>query len=162
MNLIPWRRKREELSGRAEPENALAHFRNEMDTLFDRFFRNPWGRAEFDLPLGGLTAPSMDLADTDNEVTVTLELPGVQPDDVDIRISGGLLTISGEKREEKEKENKDYHFTERRFGSFRRSVELPSTVDPEKVEATFKNGVLAVAIAKRPDAKPKRIEVRKA
>jgi HSP20 family protein len=91
-----------------------------------------------------------------------MELPGVRPEDVDIRITGGVLTIRGEKREEKEEKNKNLHFTERSFGSFQRSVQLPSTVDPDKVEATFKNGVLTVTVAKHADAKPKRIKVRNA
>jgi len=118
MNLIPWRRKREENGGSAAPENALVQFRHEMDTLFDRFFRNPWGSSGFDMPLAGLTTPRTDLADTDNELTVTMELPGVNPEEVDIRITSGVLTIRGEKREEKEEKKKNVHFTERSFGSF--------------------------------------------
>ena len=162
MNLIPWRRKREESSGSTEPENALVQLRREMDTLFDRFFHNPWGHSGFDLSLAGLTTPRTDLADTENQVTVTMELPGVQPEDVDIRITGGVLTIHGEKREEKEEKKKNVHFTERSFGSFQRSVQLPSTIDPDQVEATFKNGVLTVAVAKRAEAKLRRIKVRDA
>ena len=72
MNLIPWRRKRQEMRGSAEPDNALAQYRNEMDTLFDRFFRDPWGDAGFDLPAAGLTTVRTDLADTEKDVTVTM------------------------------------------------------------------------------------------
>ncbi len=162
MNLIPWRRKREERGGNTEPEKALVQFRHEMDTLFDRFFRDPWGNAGLDWPPAGLATPRTDLADTENAVTVTIELPGVKPEDVDIRITGGVLTIRGDKREEKEEKKKSVHFTERSFGSFQRSIQLPSTVDPEKVDATFKDGVLTVALAKHAGAKPKRIKVRNA
>ena len=163
MNLIPWRRKRETGEEREQSETSLAHLRQDMDSLFDRFFRDPWGRSDFDSPASGLMdVPRTDLADTENEVTVKMELPGVNPKDVDISIAGDMLTVRGEKKEEKKEKRKNYHYVERQHGSFHRTVQLPGTVDPGKVEATFVNGVLSISVAKNPEAQPKRITVRNA
>lgn len=163
MNLIPWRRKRERERNELRPETSLARLRDEVDTLFDRFFSDPWSLSGFESPWSALAvAPRTDLADTDKDVTVTMELPGVNPRDVELRIDGDLLTVRGEKKAEKEEKKKDYHYVERQFGSFSRTVQLPRTVDPEKVETSYKDGVLTVTFAKHPDAKPKRITVRSA
>ena len=109
-----------------------------------------------------LGAPRTDLAAAENEVTVRMELPGVDPKDVDIRATAGLLTVCGEKKAEKEEKRKNYHYVERQFGSFHRTIQLPSTVDPNRVNAAYKNGVLTITIAKRAEAKPRRIKVRNA
>lgn len=154
MNLIPWRSKQSDGNGGglATPPGL----RSEIDSLFDRFFQDPMGM--FDpLAGGGMRA---DLAESDEEVTVRAELPGVDPEDVEISVAGNTLTISGEKSQEREDKKRNYHYVERQFGSFRRSVPLPAYVDPDKVEATFRNGVLTVTVAKRPDAKPRRIQVK--
>jgi HSP20 family protein len=161
MNLVPWRRKREEFGG--ESANPLAQLRRQMDTLFDRFFDDPWGYSGSELPWGRLLAgPRTDLADSANEVIVTMELPGVDPKEVDIQITGDLLTVRGEKKADKEEKQRDYHYVERQYGSFQRTVQLPSTVDPEKVDAAFKNGVLTITLAKRADAQARKIKVRNA
>jgi len=102
----------------------------------------------------------MNLAESEGEVTVTAELPGVDPKDVDISVSDNLLTIRGEKKQEKEDRKRNYHYVERRFGSFHRSIQLPSSIDANKVDASFKNGILTVTLQKRQDAKPKRIAVK--
>ncbi|RME39903.1 MAG: Hsp20/alpha crystallin family protein [Planctomycetota bacterium] len=133
-----------------------------MDMLFERFFRDPWGALE-DFGDGGslLTAmPRMDVAESDKDVTVTLELPGVDPKDLDIRVSQGVLTVQGEKKREKEEKDRNYHWVEREYGSFHRTVPLPNSVDPEKVEATYENGVLTVTLAKQPGHQQKRVEVK--
>jgi len=90
------------------------------------------------------------------------ELPGVDPKDVDVQVMGTTLTIRGEKKHEKEERRRDYHFVERRYGSFQRIVQLPTSVDSNKVDASFKDGVLTVTIAKRPEAKPRRITINNA
>lgn len=161
MNITPWRRKNERSDLAARPESTLARLRDEMDTLFDRFFRDPFGA--FDLAFQGSgVAPRMDLVEDENELRVAVELPGVDPKDVEIDVSGGRLTIRGEKKHEKQEKRADYHYVERQFGSFQRSLMLPSTVDPDKVEATHANGVLTIRLAKHPDAKPRKIKVREA
>ena len=161
MNLIPWRRKRETSEQREQSETSLAGLRHDVDSLFDRFLRDPW--CDFDSSLRELARmPLMDLADAESEVTVTMELPGVDPKEVDISITGDVLTVRGEKKTEKKEKTKDCRYVERQQGSFHRSVRLPGSVDPSKVEATFKNGILSINVAKDPDAKPKRITVRNA
>ena len=102
----------------------------------------------------------MDLAESNDDVTVRIELPGVNPEDVEISVSGNVLSVRGEKQQDREEKRRDYLYAERAFGSFARSVTLPSSVDPDKVDATYKDGVLTVKLAKRADAKPKRIPVR--
>jgi len=158
MSLIPWRRKR---ANHDPLDLSLAQIRNEFDALFDRFFRDPWGFWETRSGSTSLSVlPRMDLAETENEVTVTMELPGVRPEDVDIRVTGDRLTVRGQKREQRSEKKRDYHFVERQFGSFQRTVQLPSTVDPDRVDATFKDGVLTITIAKHAEARPRQIKVR--
>jgi HSP20 family protein len=158
MNLIPWRNKHGD--GDRHQLSPLAEFRREMDQLFDSFLSDPWsttGSAS-----GGLSAwsPALDIRETENEVTVKAEVPGIDPKDLDITVAGNMLTISGEKREEKEKKAKDVFHTERRFGSFRRMVQLPSQVDPQNVAAHYENGVVTIGLKKRPDTVTKRIPVK--
>jgi HSP20 family protein len=162
MNIIPWRAKKPEPT--VEPaETSLATLRDEMTRLFERFFREPF---DVGLPEAWPAAfgrgVRMDLAESENDVVIKAELPGVDPKDVEINVTGNMLTVRGEKKEEKEEKKRDYHFVERSHGSFHRSLQLPSSVNPEKIDATFKNGVLTVKLAKRAEAKPKRITVRSA
>ncbi len=158
MNIIPWLSKREDRLGTASPENAVARLRNEMDQLFERFFTASFGS----LPDRGQSVfgPRVDLAESDNEITIKAELPGINPNDVDLRVEGNVLMIRGEKEQEKEEQRRNFHYVERQYGSFQRSVPLPMGVDPDKVEASYKDGVLTVTIAKRPDAKARRIAVK--
>lgn len=163
MNLIPWRRKRETPDEGGQADTSLARLRQNMDSLFDRYFQEPWGwRGWHPLESGLMGMPRTDLADTETEVTVTMELPGVDPKDVDISIAGDLLTVRGEKRDQRKEKSKNYHYVERQQGSFHRAIQLPSTVNPNKVDAEFKHGVLVITVAKRPEAKAKRINVRNA
>jgi len=163
MSLIPWRNKRESRDLERVSPRALPRLRDQIDELFDRFMHDFWSEGPHWLSERGFGfSTRADLAETDDEVTVKMDLPGVEPKDVDISLEGNVLTIRGEKKEEKEEKKRDYHYVERQFGSFHRSIQLPSTVDPEKVDATFKNGVLTVTVAKRADAKAKRIEVKTA
>lgn len=161
MNLIPWRNKRAAGNGPRTEERPLARLRGEMDQLFERFWRDPWSTSFADLmPAGVGVGLRLNLAESENDVTLTAELPGVDPKDVEISVTDNMLTLSGEKKQEKEEKKRNYHYVERSFGSFRRSIQLPSSVNPNKVEAAYKNGVLTVTLQKRPDAKPKRIAVK--
>lgn len=163
MNLIPWRRKPEERNEGLLPQPpSLTRLREEIDDLFDRFWRDPWS-----LTTGHLLGeeqvgwgPRVNVAESEDEVTVEAELPGIDPKEVDIQISGGVLTISGQHEEEHKDEQRSYHYAERRLGRFKRSITLPSSVDVDTVSAEFKNGLLKVTASKRPEAKPKRIEVK--
>lgn len=161
MNLIPWRNKRESENVTTADPFPLARFRNSLDEAFERMWRDPWGAGLTDLfPLRAGFGLKTDLAESVSEVTVTAELPGVDPEDVDISVSGNTLTIRGEKKQEKKDKKQDYHYVERHYGSFHRSIQLPNTVDPDKIEANYKNGVLTVTIPKHAEAKPRRITVK--
>jgi HSP20 family protein len=162
MSIIPWRQKTPERIAE-EGETGLARLREEMHDLFSRFFGDEDRTSALDTwPTGFGGMPRMDLAESADDVALKVELPGVDPKEVNIQVTGNVLTVSGERKQEKEEKKRDYHYAERSFGSFRRSVQLPGTVDAEKVDATFNNGVLTVKLAKRADAKPKRITVRSA
>jgi HSP20 family protein len=99
--------------------------------------------------------PAMDIAEKDGAFEVTAELPGLDAKDIDIQFANGMLTIKGEKQEEKEEKTKDRYVSERRYGSFRRTLQVPGSVDAEKIEASFKGGVLTVTLPKSPEAQKK-------
>jgi len=161
MSLVPWRQKREDRIEEAGMGSPLARLRNEMDNLFERFFGETWGTSMLEsLPARMGWGPRIDLAETENEITVRAELPGIDPNEVNVEVMGNTLTIRGEKKQHKEEKRESYHYVERQYGAFNRRVELPSTVDQSKVNAAYKNGVLTITMAKRPDAKAKRITVK--
>ncbi|MHC4908531.1 MAG: Hsp20/alpha crystallin family protein [Planctomycetota bacterium] len=167
MTLIPWRKKNSvPVTRQSSPPGPTTEFKTELNRLFDRFFTDPWSS-----PIGwgedaGWPAqdfvPSVDVAENDKKISVRAEIPGMDPENVDINVSGNILTIHGEKRESKEDERDDFYHCERRFGSFTRRVELPSTADLDTIEAEQSNGVLTISIEKLPTAKAKRIEVKDA
>jgi HSP20 family protein len=132
----------------------LDPFRKEMENLFGRFFGEENG-------IGLKTwAPRVDVEETDKEVLVKADLPGVDPKDIEIQIADGVLTLRGEKKEQKEERKKDYHRIERFTGSFYRSIPLPSSADAEKVSAATNKGVVTVTIPKKTEALPKKIVVK--
>jgi HSP20 family protein len=148
--------------------------RREIDRLFDDFewgsWRSPFRRALFDVEpfLRGEVkwgkVPAVDVVDTATNYEITAELPGLDEKDIEVKFSDGTLTIRGEKKEEKEEKKKDYFMSERHYGSFQRSFTVPDGIDPEKIEAAFKNGVLTVTLPKTAESQKtvKRIEVKKA
>jgi HSP20 family protein len=158
MNLIPWKNKpRATERGELSPLVAL---RSEMDRLFDSFLREPL--ANIDWPLWGSEpwSPAIDVAENDKEVTVRAELPGIDLKDLEVTVTGNQLVLSGEKRESSEQSGKDFHHSETRYGSFRRTVPLPKGVDTEKVDAQYANGVLTLHLPKTAPSVTKRIEVK--
>jgi len=145
--------------------------RREVDRMFDDFavnpFRWPLRRPAFDIepfwrPDSWVAAPPVNLVERDNAFELTAELPGLDEKDIELKLANGVLTISGQKEEEKEDKGQDFHMRERRFGSVQRSLRLPETVDPDKIEAQFKRGVLTVTLPKTADAQKavKKIEVK--
>ena len=128
--------------------------RREIDRLFEDTFGNgDGGRAGW--------SPTVDVREDQGELLFTVELPGIRPENVEVTFENGLMTIRGEKREErKEGDEVRYHIAERTYGSFARSFQLPKLIDEDKIEATFENGVLQVRVPKGALPQPKRIEVR--
>jgi HSP20 family protein len=127
-----------------------------MDTLWKRFFD------EFQ-PFTGFDEewmPSIDIAETEDEISVRAELPGLEAKDIDLNISGDILSIRGEKKNETEDKQKDYYSRESYYGSFQRSIRLPTEVQSDKVEAHFKNGVLGIKLPKSEKTQLKKIEIK--
>jgi len=153
--------------------HPFASLRREIDRLFEDFEWGPWRlpstRSIFDAePFWRGEAscskiPAVDVADTEKTYEVTAELPGIDEKNVEVKFANGVLTIKGEKKEEKEEKKKDYHLSERRYGSFQRSFTVPDGVDADKIEATFKNGVLTVSLPKTLEAQKqeKQIAIKK-
>jgi len=147
-SLIPWR----------STEKSLTRMRDEMDELFGRFFGVP-----AELPTNGETsvwAPRVDISETEKAFVVKADLPGVEPKEVEVSVSDGVLTLKGEKREQKEEKQKNFHRMERFVGQFFRSIPLPAGADEENVVATSAKGVLTICIPKKPEAQPKKIAVK--
>jgi HSP20 family protein len=137
-------------------------FRQEMERTFNRFFGEGGLPAEFFTSRSGEWAPLIDYADDAREFTIRAEIPGVDPKDVNISVSGRTLTLSGEKSKTTEKKEGGSYYSERFFGAFSRSMELPETADLDHVAAEQNNGVITIRIPKRKGAEPKRIEVKTA
>src|SRR5438034_10220600 len=104
-------------------------------------------------------ATAVDLYEDDHHVTITIEVPGIDQKDIDVRIENNTLTVHGERNFEKEEKEENYRRIERQYGSFTRSFTLPSTVDPNNVQANYEKGVLKIKLAKKAEAKPKQIKV---
>lgn len=126
--------------------------------FFDRFF------ADFALPSIAFEdtewMPAFDMSETDKELIVKGEVPGMDKKDINITVSDGMLTIRGEKKHEKKEENEHYHRVERRYGAFSRTMRLPHEVEADKVDATYKEGVLSIRLPKSEAVEPKKIEIK--
>lgn len=142
---------------RWQPMSDMVTLRDAMDRLFDEAFTRPWGLAD-----GGSnrTAPSVDMFETENELVVKAALPGMKAEEVDINVTGEMLTIKGETKQESESKDKAYHIREHRWGRFERSMALPTAVVADKARAEFENGILTVTLPKADEVKPKTITVK--
>ncbi len=143
-----------------DPENALRNLHGEIDRVFDEFSRGSFNPFRFGE--NGKLSPAMDVAETDDSMEITAELPGVSEDDVEVSITDRRLTIKGEKKSETESEEADKHIVERSYGSFLRSMHLPFDVDIAAVSASFEKGVLKIMLPKPPEvaSKTKKIEIK--
>ena len=155
MAWLPWKRSPE----REGSSYALGRLHSEVDRLFDRFFEDfglePFGR---EFHRGGWL-PAVDVSESEEEITVKADIPGITPENLDIQIKNDVLTLRGETREEKEEKGMTYHRIERRSGTFQRSLALPSSVEVEKVSASHKDGVLMIRLPKREEEKPRSITI---
>jgi HSP20 family protein len=141
---------------RWEPMREMVTLRDAMDRLFDEAFTRPWSQDG----VRGSGMPAIDMYQTDDEVVVKLAVPGMKPDDVQITVTGDMLTVKGETQEKTDKKEKAYHIREQRYGSFERTVGLPTAVVSEKAQAEFENGILTVTLPKADEVKPKMITVK--
>lgn len=145
MTLVRWRPTRDLLSFQRDMSRMLNDFFAEPSPVADAFERD-W-------------VPAVDIFEKNDEVNLVAELPGLTKEDVDISIENGTLTISGEKKRESEVKDDNFHRVERAYGRFQRSFSLPSAIDPKKVKAVFKDGILTVNLGKKEEAKPKKVEI---
>lgn len=136
--------------------SMMEPFRREMAELFERFFGEEDGNGQ----AVQTWAPRVDVEETDKEFLVKADLPGVDPKDVEIHVVDRVLTLRGEKREEKEEKKKNYHRIERCYGRFYRAIPLPAGVDADRVAASSAKGVITIAIPKKPEMQPKKITVK--
>ncbi|HUI88601.1 MAG TPA: Hsp20/alpha crystallin family protein [Anaerolineales bacterium] len=142
-NLIRW-----------EPEREMMTLREAMDRLFDDAFTRPFRLTE------GRDGPALDMYQTDNDVVVKAALPGIKADDVQIDVTGDVLSIRGEMKEKNETKEKNYHIREQHWGAFERSVVLPISVVSDKAKAEFEDGILTITLPKAEEVKPKVITVK--
>jgi len=144
------RRPRSLFSSRREP---LLSLRGEMEDLLSRFWD---GESEW---FGGNIMPSVDFSETDKSVEVTMDLPGMKPNEIDIELNNNVLTVKGERKEEKEEKGKTYHRVERHSGTYSRSFTLPCAVAEDEVAAEYKDGILTITLPKTEEAKARKVKV---
>lgn len=163
MNLIPWKNKNHPVSTERFSNNALemSTLRGEIDRVFDRFFRDfaGFGSAGSNTLSTGLWEPFVDVSESDKLVTVKVDIPGVEPKNIDVSLSGNALVVQGERREESERNNESYFQVERSFGSFRRVLELPRNVNLDTIQAEHKHGVLTITFEKDQGATARKIPI---
>ncbi|UCG31535.1 MAG: Hsp20/alpha crystallin family protein [candidate division WOR-3 bacterium] len=136
-----------------EPFRELVSMRDDMDRFFDTFFGSSQGDLE------NYWKPAIDIEESNGNLMVRAEIPGISKEDIKVSVQDDMLMISGERTRENEKKDKTFHRIERCYGQFRRMIRLPATVDAEKVKATYKDGVLHVTLPKPESLKPKQIDV---
>ena len=145
MDIVPWR-----------PFREIGTLRRDMDSLWNRFF----GETSLPSIFSQEWAPRVDVSESKDNVVVKAEIPGMEAKDMDVSVSGDVLTIKGEKKKDEEKKDENYHYRERYSGSFQRSFRLPVAVKSEKADAAFKDGVLTITIPKADEAKKKEIKIK--
>lgn len=161
-SLIPIGKDRTMTAREANPFTAL---QREIDRLFDDFARGFGAFPSWPTLTTGRAAdlmPSMDVTENEKEIEITTELPGLDEKDVQINLADNILTITGEKKEEKEEKDKNYRMVERSYGSFSRTLELPEGIDADAVKASMTKGVLKVTVPKPAPAKVKNVEIKAA
>jgi len=148
MTLVRWRPRQDWF-----PATGLLSLKDEMERAFDHAFGGRVAEREFEF------TPAVDVVEHEDKFIVKADLPGMKKEDLDITFVEGRLTLKGEKKQETEIKEENYHRIERYSGSFRRTIELPSSVDHEKVSASYRDGVLEITIPKKEEVKPKQIKV---
>ncbi len=156
-------RSHRDLATRREYESPIVSFQNEMNRMFDNFFRDPFGPISLrETRMFGEFTPRVDVVESETDFKVTAELPGMDAKDIQISLEHDALVLSGEKKGEHEEKGKGYHRLERSFGAFTRVIPLTTEIEEGKVDAQFKNGVLTITLPKTPAAvkTTKKIEIK--
>ena len=138
---------------RSKKHHPVKHSHTPMDKFIDRFFQG-WSHDNFAIM-------PLDIVEEKNEFIIKADIPGMESDDIDVSIENDILTISGEKKNEHEEKGDNFHHMERSYGAFRRSVQLPASVEPDKIHAKYHNGVLRLTVPKSEKTEPKKIKVNK-
>ena len=141
---------------RWEPFRDLVTTQREFDRLFKEAFTPLFGEGELSTRTW---APPVDIYETENDIVLKAELPGVDPKDVEVRVEDSTLYLKGERKFEKEVKDENYHRVERSYGSFARSFSLPNSINAEKVKAEYKDGLLTLTLPKREEAKPRTVKI---
>ena len=144
LEVTPWR-----------PLRELSNLRREMED----FWGNLAGEREF-LPMRGEWIPAVDVSETKDALVVKAEIPGMESKDIDISLSGDLLTIKGEKKQKTEEKKENYHRIETHYGAFSRTIRVPVSVDSNKIEASYDKGILKITLPKKEEIKAKQIEIK--
>jgi HSP20 family protein len=142
--ITPWR-----------PLRELSNLRREMEDLWGDLL----GEREF-LPMRGEWMPALDVSETKDSLIVKAEVPGMEPKDIDISLSGDLLTIKGEKKQKTEEKKESFHRIETRYGAFSRTIRVPVSVNSDKIQASYDKGVLKIVLPKKEEIKAKQIEIK--
>ncbi|MBM3466273.1 MAG: Hsp20/alpha crystallin family protein [Alphaproteobacteria bacterium] len=130
------------------------------DSIFDDLFNELYSLPTSFLSKSGMDlSPRIDISETDSEYKIEAELPGINQKEIDVKIDNNILTIKGKKEDVKEEKEKNYHLRERYYGAFQRSISLPNNIEPEKIKASFENGVLNISVPKNDKRTPKKIEI---
>jgi len=143
---------------RLDPFAELASLNDQMNRVF-RNVRSSRERSPEEYLVSSGFAPPVDVYEDEHNITLKVEVPGIDEKDIDVRIENSVLTVHGERKFEKEEKEENFHRVERQYGSFTRSFTLPSTVDPDQVRANYDKGILRISLAKKAEAKPKQIKV---
>jgi HSP20 family protein len=143
---------------RLDPFAELASLNDQMNRVF-RNVRSSQERSPEEYLVSSGFAPPVDVYEDEHNITLKIEVPGIDEKDIDVRIENSVLTVHGERKFEKEEKEENFHRVERQYGSFTRSFTLPSTVDPDQIRANYDKGILRISLAKKAEAKPKQIKV---
>ncbi len=140
-----------------DPFRELSAIHDRMNQLFDETFLPARGSEA--APAAAMWSPAVDVFEAGDDIVVKAEIPGIDREDVAVEVKDGILTLRGERKFEKEEDRENYHRIERSYGTFVRSFALPSSVDPDKVEASLRDGVLEVKLSKKEETKPRKVKV---
>ena len=138
------------------PSGQLSSLPTEMNQVFERFFGPDW---DTEAPAPSAWLPATNVSETEDSFVVVAEIPGLEPKDIDISLTGDMLTVKGEKKQEKEEKNQRWHRSERTYGSFTRAFRLPASVVADKVSADYKNGVVRITLPKTDESRRREVKI---